>query len=248
MSPRSRGAAAGAVRRIARVVAVAATLLAGDGRAAALAPGAKLCLHPLTLPFRGDDDPRRTAIEQRLTAALVGASFQVVEPSRVKAVMQRELAAVGGVVDPATGWRLPERYQAYRDRLAGALGRELGCDAQLVASVVPVHASFTNGTAKWDGTSQQVSSTGRIVLQAIAGEVETGWMAAFSLWLRVLDLAGDDIAFRSAGVEPLVHLAVFKDKDLVPEDQWLTDAARLDAAIASALGPGGAALRGDAGD
>jgi len=233
-------------RTTASVLVLAAALLAGAGHAARLAPGAKLCVHPLALPFRGgEDDPRRAAIEARLGAALAGASFQVVEPARVKAVAERELHAVGGIVDPATGWRLPERFQDYRARVGAALRRELGCDAQLFASIVPVHASFASGAAKWDGVTQQVSSTGRIVLQAIAGEVESGWVSAFSLWLHVVDLAGDDVAFRSAGVETLVHLAVFKEKDLLPEDQWLTDASRLDAAIASALGPGGAALRGE---
>jgi hypothetical protein len=234
--------------RVYRVLAVAVTLLMGHGAAAGLAPGAKLCMHPLTLPFRGgDSDPRRASIEQRLTAALVSASFQVVEPSRVKAVSQRELKAVGGVIDPAIGWRLPERYQAYRDRLGRALARELGCDVQLVTSVVLVRASFQNGTAKWDGASQQVSSTGRIVLNALGGTVESGWVSAFSLWLRVLDLAGNDLAFRSAGIEALVHFAVLEDKDLLPEDQWLTDGTKLDAAIASALGPGGGKLRGQDG-
>ena len=228
------------VRGSGRLLAVALTLLACSGAAAGLAPGATFCLHPLMLPFRtADDDPRRALIEQRLTAALVGASFKIVEPARVKLVRERELKASGGFIDTALGWRVPERYQAYRDRLGDALARELGCDAELLASVVQVRASFQYGTATWDGASQQVSSTGRVVLQTIAGEVESGWVGAFSLWLRVVDLAGNDVAFRSAGIETLVHLAVLKSKDLLPEDRWLTDAARLDAAIASALGPGG---------
>jgi hypothetical protein len=115
---------------------------------------------------------------------------------------------------------------------------------QLVASVVGVHASFQHGVASWDGAKQQVSSTGRIVLQVLAGAVESGWVGAFSLWLRVLDLAGNELAFRSAGIETLVHLALLEDKDLLPEDRWLTDGARLDAAIASALGPRGEKLLG----
>jgi hypothetical protein len=49
----------------------------------------------------------------------VSASFQVVEPSRVNAVSQRELKAVGGVIDPAMGWRLPERYQPIAIASAG---------------------------------------------------------------------------------------------------------------------------------
>jgi hypothetical protein len=237
------------VARGCRALAVATLLVAHPAAGAGLASNATLCLHPLGLPFRaGLDDPRRASIEQRLTAALVAASFRVVEPARVQAVRERELKANGGFIDPALGWRIPEKYRAYRDRMGKALARELGCDAELVASVVPVRASFVNGTANWDGVSQQVSSTGRIVLNAIAGQMESGWVGAFSLWLLVRDLGGTDIAFRSAGIETLVHLAVLEDKDLLPEDQWLTDGTKLDAAIASALGPGGRKLRDNQAD
>jgi hypothetical protein len=59
----------------------------------------------------------------------------------------------------------------------------------------------------------------------------------------VFDFEGNLIAFRSAGIETPVQLAVVEDRDLLPEDRWLTDEARLDAAILSALGPRGESLR-----
>jgi hypothetical protein len=149
----------------------------------------------------------------------------------------------GGFFDPATGEYDTGRRLAYRERLAGALRSELGCDARLHASVASLRARFTNGTASWDGTKQQVSSTGRIVLNVLAGVSESGWVSALSLWLHVTDLEGKNLAFRSAGIETPVSLAVMEDQDLLPEDRWLTDPARLDAAIESALGPNGASLR-----
>ena len=66
-----------------------------------------------------------------------------------------------------------------------------------------------------------------------------------TLWLRVLDLEGEEIAFRSAGIETLINFAVVKDKDRLPPDRWLRDDAKIAAAIASALGPEGAFLRTD---
>ena len=86
-------------------------------------------------------------------------------------------------------------------------------------------------------------STGRVLL---GGLNERGWVAALSLWIRMTDLEGDEIAFRSGGIEPLVSLAVLRDKDRLPEDRWLRDSGRLDGAIRAALGPGGRRLR-DAG-
>jgi hypothetical protein len=146
-------------------------------------------------------------------------------------------------VDPATGERDVRRHRDYRERLARALGTELGCDARLHATVASLRARFANGTASWDGTKQQVSSTGRIVMNVLAGVSESGWVSALSLWLHVTDLEGNDLAFRSAGIETPVSLAVLEEQDLLPEDLWLTDPARLDAAIESALGPHGASLR-----
>jgi hypothetical protein len=81
------------------------------------------------------------------------------------------------------------------------------------------------------------------VLNALAGVHESGWVAAFSLWLHVYDLEGNDLAFRSAGIESLVSLAVLRDQDVLPEDVWLTNLDKVDAAIRSAIGPNGEALR-----
>ena len=222
-------------------------LLSGRAVAAGLGQDARSCVYPVRLPFAPPaGDVRPAVIERKLLDALQHTSFRVVEPAQVKAVNDRVLNAVGGFVDPTTGVRDVERHHAYRERLASALGHELACDAQVFPSIVPVRATFNVGVASWDGASQQVSSTGRIVLNVLGGQNESGWVSAFSLWLRVLDLAGEDLAFRSGGIEVLVHLAVLHDKDLVPDDQWLTDGGRLDAAIAAALGPGGDALRREA--
>jgi hypothetical protein len=218
------------------------TLLASVSSAGLLAQGAKLCVHPVQAPLP-EEDERRSDLERRLGAPLAAASFRLAEPDAVRELEERIRRESGGFVDPATGERDARRYRAYQDRLASALGAELGCDAQLQVSVVSLRANFVNGTASWDGASQRVSSTGRIVLNALAGVTESGWVSALSLWLHVTDLEGNDLAFRSAGIETPVSFAVMEDQDLVPEDLWLTDGARLDAAIGSALGPLGASLR-----
>jgi len=237
-------------RLAARVLLVGLLVtLAGSAKPEPLDRGSKLCLYPVTIPIDEDESPeRRDAIEKKLVAALEAASFELTDPVSVRELADRVKTESGGWVDPVTGRRDESRHQAYRAKLAAALREDLECDAQLVAQVVPVRASFLNGTAKWDGTSQRVSSTGRIVVNVLAGVTESGWISAFSLRLWVLDLEGDDLAFRSAGIETLVKLAVLKDRDLLPEDHWLKDEVKIDAAIESAIGPSGRALRerGDA--
>jgi hypothetical protein len=99
------------------------------------------------------------------------------------------------------------------------------------------------GTATWDGTTDSVSSTGRVVLNLIGGNVESGWVTALSLWIHAYDLNGNDLTFRTAGIESLVSLSVVHGEDVLPQDVWLTDIPKLDVAIQSALGPNGDALR-----
>lgn len=235
-------------RSLGGAVAACAALLAGaalaEGTEPPLAKGAKLCLHPLALPLsEAETAARRPLLEGKLAAALGEAGFEVTEWPAVDALEQRVREELGGFLDPALGMRDPERYRSYNERLAAALREELGCDARLFPSVVTLRAWFSGGVARWDGASRKVSSTGRLVANAIAGVEESGWVSALSLWLLVTDLEGNDLAFRSAGIETPVQLAFVEDQDLVPEDRWLTDEASLDEALYSALGPGGESLR-----
>jgi hypothetical protein len=209
-----------------------------------LETGSTFCLNPVRIPVKEDaGKERRANIEKRLSDALTAAGYHVREPQAVSGIAERVLKDVGGAIDAATGWRDAARYRVFSDHLATALRSELGCDAELSAQVVIVQAPFNMGTATWDGATDTVSSTGRVVLNLIGGRIESGWVKALSLWIAAYDLNGNDLAFRSAGIESLVSLAVFRDQDILPEDVWLTDARQLDAAIQSALGPNGDALR-----
>jgi hypothetical protein len=235
-----------AFRRVTHGLWCLAIIVHSNGIAVAgpLDAGSMLCLDSIEIPVEESvGKERRADLEKRLSDALIAASYQVRDAASVKEVVDRVKKESGGVVDPATGQRDKTRYDAFSDRLAAALHSELGCDARLSAQVVVVHAPFQVGTASWDGAKDSVSSAGRVVLQAIGGRVESGWVAALSLWLRAYDLRGKDLAFRSAGIESLVSLAVVQNQDVLPPDVWLTDSQKVDAAIRSALGPNGEALR-----
>jgi hypothetical protein len=236
--------------RGASLASALAVLVAAQATAEPPAPpaplelGAKLCPYPLGLPFdENEAEKRRPELQRRLLDALVNAGFSVADPGEVEALEERVRTDLGGFIDPATGQRDEARHEAYRERLAASLAAQLGCEAQLHAVVATVRAGFVGGTARWDGATRTVSSTGRQVMNAIAGVHESGWVVAFSLWLQLTDLRGEDIAFRSAGIETPVQFAVLEDQDYVGEDRWLTDAANLDEAIASALGPAAEYLR-----
>lgn len=230
--------------RLAASWTAVALLATGAAQADPLDPGARLCLHPPQLPVTdSQDDPRTRRLESKLVEQLEAAGFELVGPAAVEAVVDRVARETPAAVDPYTGRRDAARHSARRVALAEALRSELACDARLLARVVPVWAFFNAGIASWDGRTENVSSAGRVVLQVLGGVAESGFVRALSLWLRVLDPEGEQIAFRSAGIETLVAFGVITDKDLLPEDQWLLDDTKLDDAIASALGSRATALR-----
>jgi hypothetical protein len=231
-------------RHCAQALLALAALAAEPAASGALDPGTTLCLYPVGLPLEEQaGEERRAAIQAQLAAALRAAGFEVADPARVRQLRERSFDEAGPLFDPATGERRPEIYERALSQLERALRDDLGCDVQLGASVVIVRAPFAGGTAAWDGTRQQVASAGRMILGALGGVVESGWVNAFSLRLRVADFRDETLALRSAGIETPLQLAVLKDQDLVPQDLWLKDSARIEAAIQSALGPGGSALR-----
>ncbi len=228
-------------------LAAAVVLAAGPAWAGQADPGTKLCLYPVRVPLgEKAGEERRRAIEQRLIAALRVASFDVADPTAVRALRTRVFDEEQRLYDPATGERDRAAFEAARARLAAALASELGCAAQLDAMVAVVRARFDNHKASWDGTSQEiVVSTGRVLANAFVGvHGESGWIRAFSLWLRVSDLRGEPLAFRSVGIETPLQLNV-NGFDLAPEDRWLRDAARIATAIRSAVGQIGWELRRD---
>lgn len=237
------------LERVCRVVtawlcATAAAILAGSAAAEPLGSGSTLCLRAIEVPLdEHEGEERRGQLQQRLRDALTAASFKVPDPVAVEDTLKRVEKEVGGVVDPATGRRDATRYHSFTQQRAAALVREFGCEAEIFARVASVQAPFMGGTATWDGTNETVSSTGRRVMNALGGVIESGWVRALSLWLHVTDLEGNDLAFRTAGIECLGSLAVLRDQDALPPDLWLSDSKKLDAAIQSALGVSGFALR-----
>ncbi len=202
------------------------------------ATGMRLCLQPVSLPFAKDDE-RRASLEQTVTRKLEQSGFKIVPSEEVREVAERVDEEWGEIIDPVTGRRISEKWEQYKRKLAQALGDELGCERRLTLSVALIRAPFANGSATWDGTQMSVTSAGRIVRNVLLGLNESGWLTALSLWIQVLDLNGDPLVFRSAGIEPLIDLSMSRGQDRLPEDQWLRNEEHLSRAIDSALGPNG---------
>lgn len=211
-----------------------------------LAPGGAwakgLCVQPLQLPFE-EGDERFDLVSEKIGLVFESAGFEIISSDEFSKVYEAVDAEWGDVLDPYTGWVLPDKMERYKNELASALAEDLGCAARLRVSLQVVRASFFTPMASWDGTQQQVISTGRALVTVLGGGSESGWVSATSIWIELMDLKGMPIAFRSAGVEILSELSLGRDVDKLPIDRWLRDEERLDKAIRSALGTRAGDLR-----
>lgn len=210
--------------------------------AAGEAAATRLCLQPLALPFAKDDE-RFGLVEDKVSAVFESAGFEITRPAEVLEAYEPVDEEWGAIYDANTGHTIEDKKTWFEHEVERAFREDLGCEGRLRVSLGIVRAPCTGPFATWDGTTRQVVSTGRTILVALTGEARCGWVAALSLWVQLMDSAGKEIGFRSAGIEPLVEFSVSRDLDKLPEDRWLRDEVALDGAIQSALGPRAELLR-----
>jgi len=199
------------------------------------AAAARLCFLPLSLPF-DEEDERFGMVEDKITNVFESAGFETTDSESVREAYEPVNEEWGEVFDPLTGRILGDKQARFEQEVGRAYRDALGCDALVRVSLALVRAQYSMPIATWDGTTRQVMSTGRTILTALLGQSQSGWVSALSIWIHLMDLEGNDIGFRSAGVEPLVEISISRDLDKLPEDRWLVDEERLDGAIDSALG------------
>ncbi len=213
---------------------------------ASTATAARLCVLPLGLPFEADDD-RFELVESKVSGRFEAAGFEIVPAARVAPVVERVEEEFGAVYDPYEGRVIAEAIDRYRSALTQALRNDFGCTGRLQISIIVVEAGFSQGTAEWDGVIQRVSSGGRTALQFLVGVHEFGWMPATSLRVDLMDVEGDTVGFRSAGIEVLGRLSGVSNQDKLPLDRWLRDEEHFMSALDLALGEAAIEMR-DAGD
>lgn len=224
--------------------AFVAALVLGPALAPALASGetasARLCLTSTEVPFE-KGDPRIGILEEKIATRFEEGHFSVVRGEPVLDVVEAIDASARPAFDSATAEAIPDRLDAYHAELGRALREKLGCEARIRIRVESVLARVDGKWAVWDGARISTDPQERAPVER-SPEMR-GWVAALSLWVELVDVEGRELAFRSAAIEPLVHLATFRPIDRLPEDRWLQDEKALDAAIEGALGPKALYLR-----
>lgn len=208
----------------------------------ARAAGSRLCLLPSRLPVSADDE-RREDLERRVSERFTRAGMEIAPRDAMEKLIESVEARSGAVYDPLTG-RLDEAlFAQWEADLEGSAREELGCQGFLHIGVLQVMAYYGGANAAWDGRRVMVNSGPRLTLMVLGGVMEYGWVPALSLVVEVTDLRRNEVAVRTAGIEPLQDFSLSRGNDLLPEDRWLRDEEQLEKALDSALGPDLTALK-----
>lgn len=160
-----------------------------------------------------DADVVALALEEEITQRLQRGGFTVLSPDAMRAIRARAQAAIGGVYDPMTGARLPERFAALQEFAQHEYQTHQAVDAVLHADLVRRQVTFARGVATWDGVSEQISSSRasagvQRALSLLAPGKGTLWEAhagALSLVVTLTDLRGKTLYSRSGGVLALEY-------------------------------------------
>lgn len=224
--------------RVGRVgVSLLLALVSATPLTAASKPPPCLCLMPLRVPFE-QDDPRSIGLEEKVVLRLEESGFAVRRSREVEPI-QASVDADRPLFDPLTGELLRDRWAERQHALGRALVDSLGCDARIQVSIRNVMAINAGGSAVWDGQSIPIATS----VFAVVNADQISHVAALSLWIELFDVAGESLSFRSAGIEPLIHLSLGRSVDQLPKDRWLSDDAVVVRAVDSALGQTAVDLR-----
>ena len=182
------------------------------------------------VPLESDDDLEVpdsvvTEFESLLRGELEQAGFHVIPSLVYEELWIRVVQDVGGIFDPYTGRRDDERFQRAVDRLREELKENFEPDVLLRPELWVVDAPFHDAVARWDGTSQDIS-TSRFRFG------QDGFVLALTFGIVVEDLEGIELYVNGGGIEVLETL-----ESVVPTEALFADRERIRNAVLTALEP-----------
>lgn len=185
-------------------------------------------------------------IESALVTQLRDAGVSVIPPSDYEWLWEEVYRASDPIFDPFTGQRNEEAYGRAWGRFYSMAASRFGARAVLFPELWEVEAEVTDGSARWDGTSQSMTSTGTKILAILDALVPnddgqpdydilpSGFVEALSLSIVVEDSSGTALYSQRSGIESL-RTRITSDR--LEESELFQDGDRLERAITRALAP-----------
>jgi hypothetical protein len=173
------------------------------------------------------DDPRVARFSELLIQELKARGYGISDREYREAARQRELESFGAVHNVHSGRIDKAAQEAFVVKFNNGLIGGLRCDAKVSPVLATVSAPFSTGLARWDG------AVGRVGSSDYAGTVP-----ALSVWIKISDLYGVELFFRSGGIQVLQKLDTgFLSAKLqsIPKDEIMVSDDRMRAGIRLAL-------------
>jgi len=178
-------------------------------------------------------DSVKAAFESLLTAELEQAGFKVLPPNIYEHIWQESVDSLGGLFDPKTGAQDTVMSRQVRMRSLEQLKARHQADALLHPSLVTMVASFSSGTAHWDGASQKLWKGAQGLFGVL--DKRSGTVPALSLLVVIEDTAGNNLYVDSGGLSLMSRIEGTSFEDL-PEDSLYWNPRRNANALRLALG------------
>jgi hypothetical protein len=205
-----------------------------------------LVLTPVSLP--SELDPYGDHMEEfdSLIASVLGqADFTLIPAHEYTILWEGVMEQAGGFFDPVTGERDEEKFAVARDSLFSLLAEVYHPDALLYPEIWIVGAPYSEGTARWDGTSQGLIGFGTRLIDALGAvfsgsesNLPEGTVDALSLVIFIESMEGEELYMKSGGIQVMQKVGRDpRDIETVPDDEILSDHERNRKAVVTALKP-----------
>jgi hypothetical protein len=195
-----------------------------------------VALSPVQVPTDiADSEPVKDKFETLLLVKLRQAGFTVVPSKEWSGIWERMTGEMGGYFDPITGKRDDAKLKAVREHAFRELSTKFNPDVLLYPRIVVTNAKWEQGTATWDGVTEQVQPTGDRFMLALIGMQRYGTIPALSFVVSIEDPTGRSLYVNSHGLQALVKVDG-KDYRPVPRDTLFEEPRNL-AAIDAVMAP-----------
>ncbi len=203
-----------------------------------------IVLTPVSLP---DELADYAAIMGQFDSLIAGmlerTRFDLIPAQEYAAIWEGILGRTEALFDSATGERNEDQFDVARQQLFGRLIELYDPDAILYPEVWIVDAPFSDGVARWDGTSQALVGLGTRLVHAIGAALSgseshlpAGTVNALSLVVFIENMEGEELYSNSGGIQVIEKVGGDpEDRKNVPPEEWFANGVRNRKAVELAL-------------
>jgi hypothetical protein len=206
-----------------------------------------IVLTPVVLPEELEGhEAAAVELDSLIASFLASSGYSLIPADEYTAVWDGILQQMGGIYDFHSGELDNDRFDLARERLFIDLTELYQADAVLYPEVWIVDAPFSEGVAKWDGTSEAMVGFGIRLLDALGAafsqdagsQLPVGTVRALSLVVFLEDMSGGEVFSNAGGIQVLEKVGSNpSDIEAVRDGELLVDLERTAEAVDIALAP-----------